>query len=118
MAGRRAPVAPTSTASSPPRRRHDLTQPDFLDPPPIALPAQNDARAIIYLEVWHRLITTWKTATSARSLNGPDTATRLRTIAQIKVQVIPDPDPDDDDAVTPTCDNALDFLPGTGRGVR
>ena len=47
--------------------RPTLTQPDFLDPPPIALPAQNDARAIIYLEVWRRLITTWKTATSARS---------------------------------------------------
>jgi hypothetical protein len=95
-----------------------LTQHDFLDPPPITLPAQNDARAIIYLEVWRRLITYLEDRDIREiALNGPDTATRLRTIAQIKVQVVPDPDPDDDDAVTPTCDNALDFLPGIGQGV-
>ena len=56
-----------------------LTQPDFLDPPPIALPAQNDARAIIYLEVWRRLITYLEDRDIREiALNGPDTATRLR----------------------------------------
>ncbi len=69
-----------------------LHQPDYIDPPQIPLPAQGDTQArnaLVYVETWQRLITYLEDPDiREKALNGPDTATRLRTIVQVKVHEI------------------------------
>lgn len=64
-----------------------LTQPDFPNPPRITLPpAGSGLTALIYIEVWQRLITYLEDEEIREvALGGPDTATRIKTIAQVKV---------------------------------
>ncbi|MEA2720382.1 MAG: hypothetical protein QOJ39_2246 [Candidatus Eremiobacteraeota bacterium] len=65
-----------------------LHQPDSIDPPPIAMPPANDLtarNALVYVETWRRLITYLEDPdVREKALNGPDTATRLRTVVQVK----------------------------------
>ena len=67
-----------------------LTQPD-LPIPPIAMPTDgSDLNAVVYLEVWDRLITVLEDADIREVvLAGPDTTTRIKTIAQVRVAVVP-----------------------------
>jgi len=69
-----------------------LHQPDYIDPPALTLPAQGDTQAknaLVYVETWQRLITYLEDPDIREiALNGPDTATRLRTIVQVKVREI------------------------------
>lgn len=89
------------------------TQPDNPDPEPIALPSQGSAQGIVYLEVWQRLVTYLEDPSiRERALEGPDTATRLRTIAQIKTLSVPG-----NRARRLTCETAREFLPQPGSGV-
>ncbi|HTD37761.1 MAG TPA: DUF6519 domain-containing protein [Candidatus Limnocylindrales bacterium] len=64
-----------------------LTQPDLPDAPPIVMPdAGSTLRAVVYLEAWRRLITYLQDPSVREvALGGPDTATRLKTIAQVRV---------------------------------
>jgi uncharacterized protein DUF6519 len=92
-----------------------LSQPDLLDPPRIPAPtAGNDVNAVVYLEAWHRLITYLEDDTLREvALGGPDTATRLKAVAQVRVAIIPS-------SVVPstvTCDTAGQFIPGSGGGT-
>lgn len=96
------------------RLEHDvtyLTQPDFPDPPRLHLQFnRRETRAVVYLEVWHRLITYLQDEKIREiALGGPDTATRLKTIAQVKVLPLPP------DAENVTCENVQ--LPGPGKGT-
>lgn len=88
-----------------------LTQPDFPDPPRLHLQFnRRETRAVIYLEVWHRLITYLQDEKIREiALGGPDTATRIKTIAQVKVLPLPP------DATNITCENVQ--LPGPGKGT-
>jgi hypothetical protein len=91
-----------------------LTQPDLPNPPPIIPPADTkQLDAVVYLDVWRRLITYLEDESVREpALGGPDTVARLRTIGQIKVQPVP---------VNPdkplTCDSAHDVLPRPGSGT-
>jgi Family of unknown function (DUF6519) len=71
------------------KRMSYLHQPDYIDPPAIALPPPNDTQpknALVYVETWKRLITYLEDPEIREiALNGPDTATRLRTVVQVKV---------------------------------
>jgi hypothetical protein len=89
-----------------------LTQPDLLVPPAIAMPIDGSAlNAIVYLEVWQRLITALEDeALREVALGGPDTTARIKTIAQVRVAVVPQPS-------LVTCANALQFLPQPGGGT-
>lgn len=64
-----------------------LQQPDFPNAPSIQMPnSSEELRALVYLEVWQRLITYLEDEPLREiALGGPDTATRLKTIAQVKV---------------------------------
>jgi hypothetical protein len=88
-----------------------LTQPDYPDAPAISMPTQgNDVQALIYLEVWQRLITYLEEPLLREiALGGPDTATRIRTVAQVKVLTVPN------GPTELTCANAP--LPATGQGT-
>jgi len=81
-----------------------FTQPDLPDPPAIVIPRTGgDTFAIIYLEVWRRLITYLEDPSVADvALGGPDTATRIRVIAQVKALVVPQ---------GTTCADLRNFLP-------
>lgn len=87
-----------------------LTQPDFPNPPRLTFPPTGDLTAIVYIEVWQRLITFLEDEDIREvALGGPDTATRVKTIAQVKVaplNVSRDRDI--------TCDEALAQLPLSG----
>jgi hypothetical protein len=90
-----------------------LNQADFPDPPRIAIPTDgSDLVAIVYLEVWRRLIT-YLEDNSIReiALGGPDTTTRLKTIAQVKVVTIPSFLKDYN------CASVSHFIPGDGQGT-
>ena len=66
----------------------------------------------MYLEVWQRLITYLEDDDLREiALGGPDTATRLKTIAQVKVL------PVSVDAQSLTCTKAEQFLPGPSLGT-
>src|SRR5262249_22800590 len=66
--------------------------------------------ALIYLEVWQRLITYLEDDTLREiALGGPDTTTRLKTVAQVKVLPIPRGERE------PTCDTVQ--LPRPGQGT-
>lgn len=64
-----------------------LTQPDFPNPPRLSPPTRDgELLALVYLEVWQRLITYLEDDSIREvALGGPDTGTRLKTIAQVKV---------------------------------
>lgn len=68
-----------------------LTQPDFPNPPRIAMPNSGGTLAVlVYLEVWHRPITYLEDQTIREvALGGPDTSTRLKTVVQVKAKALP-----------------------------
>ncbi|WP_250281608.1 MULTISPECIES: DUF6519 domain-containing protein [unclassified Frankia] len=69
-------------------------QPDLPGPEPIALPNPSDPLGpslpvsdVVYLDVWTRHVTAVEDPSLREvALGGPDTATRIRTVAQIRVQ--------------------------------
>lgn len=86
-----------------------LTQPDFPDPPRLTIPPREDLTALVYIEVWQRLITYLEDEDIREvALGGPDTATRVKTIAQVKVATLPRRDREF------TCEEALATLPVSG----
>ncbi len=91
-----------------------LTQPDLPNPPAIAMPTDgSDLVAVVYLEVWQRLITALEDeALREVALGGPDTTARIKTIAQVRVALVPR-----SSGSLVTCSNALQFLPQPGGGT-
>jgi len=90
-----------------------LSQPDFPDAPDILPTDGGDLRALVYLEVWQRLITYLEDdALREIALGGPDTATRLKTVAQVKVLPV-----SSDCAKNLTCATSDQFLPKSGQGT-
>jgi hypothetical protein len=91
-----------------------LTQPDLPNPPAIAMPTDgSDLVAVVYLEVWQRLITALEDeALREVALGGPDTTARIKTIAQVRVALVPR-----SSGSLVTCSNALQFLPQPGSGT-
>ena len=80
-------------------------QPDLYDVP---VPNPADAHYIVYLDVWSRLITSLDDPHIREvALGGPDTATRSKTIWQVKLQKAPDPSKD-------TCLSPVVTTPSTG----
>jgi hypothetical protein len=93
-----------------------LSQPDLPNPPRIAMPTSRtaDVNAVVYLEVWQRLITYLEDDTLREvALGGPDTAARLKTVAQVRVAVIPSSVP----VADISCETATAFLPRPGSGT-
>jgi hypothetical protein len=89
-----------------------LTQPDFPNPPRLTFPPTGDLTAFVYIEVWQRLITYLEDEDIREvALGGPDTATRVKTIAQVKVAPLP-PVLTRDGQIT--CAEALATLPASG----
>ena len=90
-----------------------LTQPDLLDPPRISIPTDGSTlKALVYLEVWQRLITYLEDDSIREiALGGPDTSARLKNIVQIKVKVLPS------NSGTLTCSQAAQLLPSSGSGT-
>lgn len=89
-----------------------LTQPDFPNPPRLTFPPTGDLTALVYIEVWQRLITYLEDEDIREvALGGPDTATRVKTIAQVKVAPLP-PVLTRDGQIT--CAEALATLPVSG----
>src|SRR5258708_29104120 len=94
-----------------PRNTSYLSQPDLPDAPRIDLSTGN-VTALVYLEVWQRLITALEDESLREvALGGPDTAARIKTVAQVKVVALPAK------LVDPTCPEASAFLPGPGGGT-
>jgi hypothetical protein len=92
-----------------------LTQPDLPAPPAILMPTDgSDLSAVVYLEVWERLITALEDdALREVALGGPDTTARIKTVAQVRVAVVPQ-----SSAATPlNCANAHQFLPPPSSGT-
>lgn len=89
-----------------------LTQPDFPNPPRLTFPPTGDLTALVYIEVWQRLITYLEDEEIREvALGGPDTATRVKTIAQVKVAALPARLSRGGEI---TCDEALATLPVSG----
>jgi hypothetical protein len=90
-----------------------LHQADFPDPPRISMPADgSDLFGLVYLEVWHRLITYLEDpAIREIALGGPDTTARVKTIAQVKVVTIPN------SLKEYNCGSVAQFIPGDGKGT-
>src|SRR5208283_412539 len=88
-----------------------LNQPDYPDSPRIPVPTDGTTlTALVYLEVWQRLITYLEDDTIREvALGGPDTSVRIKTVTQVKVAVVPN-------GVT-TCQQASTFLPTSGSGT-
>lgn len=88
-------------------------QPDLWDPLPVPLPHDGSTlTALIYLEVWYRLVTYLEDDSIREvALGGPDTSTRLKTIVQVKVA----PLPSGNDAID--CSGSRKFLPVAGNGT-
>ncbi len=87
-----------------------LTQPDFPNPPHIPIPPRGNLLALVYIEVWQRLITYLEDEQVREvALGGPDTATRVKTIAQVKVAPLSAREGRDLD-----CERALAALPFGG----
>jgi len=84
-----------------------LTQPDFPNPPRLTVPPRGSLTALVYVEVWQRLITYLEDEEVREvALGGPDTATRVKTIAQVKVAPLSGRDLN--------CERALALLPVGG----
>jgi hypothetical protein len=92
-----------------------LAQPDLPVPPAIAMPSDgSDLNAVVYLEVWQRLITALEDDILREvALGGPDTTARIKTVAQVRVAVVPQTSP----ATLLTCANASQFLPLPSSGT-
>jgi hypothetical protein len=92
-----------------------LSQPDLLDPPRVPAPSSgSDVTGVVYLEAWQRLITYLEDDTLREvALGGPDTATRLKTVAQVRVAIVPSAVP----AAAVTCQTVGQFLPSAGGGT-
>jgi len=90
-----------------------LSQPDLLDPPRIAIPRDGSTLlALVYLEVWQRLITYLEDDSIREiALGGPDTSARLKTIVQVKVKPLPP------GTGNLTCAQSGQFLPVPGGGT-
>jgi hypothetical protein len=90
-----------------------LSQTDLLDPPRIPIPTDGSTlHALVYLEVWQRLITYLEDDSIREiALGGPDTSARLKNIVQVKVQLLPA------NAGTLTCAQGANFLPTSGSGT-
>jgi Family of unknown function (DUF6519) len=68
-----------------------LTQPDFAGVPP-ALPAVDQGLYLAYLDVWERHVTALEDGSIREiALGGPDTATRTKTVWQVKLERLGDP---------------------------
>ena len=103
-----------------------LTQPDLPDPPFASPPSPGqppvldlpDGAYILYLDVWPRHITALNDeGIREKALGGPDTATRIKTVWQLKLWPGPDdeePLPDDTDCASATGWDDL-TAPSTGR---
>ncbi|MDH4196197.1 MAG: DUF6519 domain-containing protein [Candidatus Aminicenantes bacterium] len=66
------------------RRWSYLNQPHLLDPQPPA-----DGRSLVYLDVWHRYVGALDDpAIREKALGGPDTAGRLQTVWQVKLESV------------------------------
>ena len=92
---------------------HYLSQPDLPQPARLRLPADGSTLlALVFLEVWDRLVTYLEDDTLREiALQGPDTAARLKTVAQIKVISLPS-------SLTDFSDKSLaQFLPASGNGT-
>jgi len=78
-------------------------------PPPITMPGDgSDLNAIVYLEVWQRLITALEDDILREvALGGPDMTARIKTVVQVRVAVVPQTSP----VTLLTCANAGQFLP-------
>ena len=83
------------------------SQPDLLDPPPwqaILMEAGTNL-GLVYLDVWERHITPLDDRLLREvALGGPDTATRVKTVWQVRVL----PLPKTDDPAQVTCDDPFD----------
>jgi hypothetical protein len=79
-------------------------QPDLPDPPTIPInQTPGETYAIIYLEAWRRLITYLEDPSIADvALGGPDTATRIKIVSQVKAVLVPP---------GTTCADLRNFLP-------
>jgi hypothetical protein len=94
-----------------------LTQPDLPDAPPVPLSLPllakgADQFGVIYLEVWRRLITYLEDSSLREiALGGPDTTARLKTVAQVKVALLPFVEKG------VNCASAQAFIPGLGQGT-
>ena len=90
-----------------------LSQPDLLDPPRIPIPTDGSKlNALVYLEVWQRLITYLEDDSIREvALGGPDTSARLKNIVQVKVKLLPA------NGGTLTCAQVAQFLPTSGSGT-
>ena len=90
-----------------------LSQPDLLDPPRIPIPTDGSTlNALVYLEVWQRLITYLEDDSIREiALGGPDTSARLKNIVQVKVRLLPA------DVGTLTCAQGAQFVPKSGSGT-
>jgi hypothetical protein len=85
-----------------------LTQPDFPNPPRLTISPREGLTALVYIEVWQRLITYLEDEEIREvALSGPDTATRVKTIAQVKVTPLTTDR-------TITCEEALATVPISG----
>jgi hypothetical protein len=82
------------------------SQPDLLDPPPwqnVLKEAGTDL-GLVYLDVWERHITPLDDRLLREvALGGPDTATRVKTIWQLRVLALPKTD-----GAVPSCDDHFD----------
>ena len=90
-----------------------LSQPDLLDPTRIPIPTDGSTlNALVYLEVWQRLITYLEDPSIREiALGGPDTSARLKNIVQVKVKLLPS------NIGTLTCAQGAQFLPTSGSGT-
>jgi hypothetical protein len=90
-----------------------MSQPDLPQPDRLSLPGDGSTSlALVFLEVWDRLITYLEDNTLREvALQGPDTAARLKTVAQVKVVKLPS-------SLTDFSDQSLaKFLPTSGNGT-
>lgn len=90
-----------------------LTQPDYPDPQPLDPgDGRTSQHGVVFLEVWQRLITHLEDPKLRDiALGGPDTAGRLKTIAQVKVLPVPA------SGKAVTCEDADRLLAQTGGGT-
>jgi len=88
------------------------TQPDLPDAPAIPMPTSGTLTAVVYLEVWRRLITYLEDPSIREiALGGPDTSARLKTVVQVRAAAWPDA------PVNPTCAQASAIVPTAGQGT-
>jgi Family of unknown function (DUF6519) len=90
-----------------------LSQPDLPQPSRLRLPTDGSTSlALVFLEVWDRLVTYLEDDTLREvALQGPDTAARLKTVAQVKIISLPS-------SLTDFGDKSLaKFLPTSGNGT-